>query len=84
MQTNVSLNTPDELVEFALLRKKCFEQLKTKLHELIEHPDGMFVIISESGNYALGKDGFEAHDQFEEHYPNDEGGRSCFSIGDAR
>lgn len=84
MQTSVSLNTPDELVKFALLRKKCFEQLKGKLHELVEHSNETIVIISENGNYALGKDGFEAHDCFEERYPNDEGGRGCFSLGDAR
>lgn len=84
MRTITSLRTPDELVAFALLRKKCFEQLRSKLPELSEQSDDRRVIISEKGNYSIGKDVFEAHDRFEEKFPGEKGGRACFFLGDVR
>ena len=76
--------TPDELLTFATNRKKCFDLLTAKRDELAEHPSDTLVIISENGNYTLGKDVFEACDRFADSYPNDHGKKACFSVGDVR
>lgn len=84
MRTIVSEKTPDELVEFALMRKRCFEQLRSKLPELADEPDGMMVIVSEKGNYAVGYDVFVAIDFFKEQFPEDRSQLASFCLGDAR
>lgn len=84
MRTLVSEKTPDELVEFALMRKRCFDQLRSKLSELADEPDDTRILISEDGNYAIGKDIFEAYDRFEEKFPREKSPRSSFFLGDAR
>jgi hypothetical protein len=65
--------TPDELLAFATNRKRCFDLLTAKHDELAKHPPDTLVIISENGNYTLGKDVFEACDSFAESYPDDHG-----------
>ena len=84
MRTIVSEKTPDELVKFALMRKRCFEQLRSKVQELADQPDDLRVLISEDGNYTTGKDVFEAFDRFEEKFPREKSERPCFFLGDVR
>jgi type II restriction/modification system DNA methylase subunit YeeA len=84
MRTIVSQMTPEELVEFALMRKRCFEQLRSKLSELSDQPDNLRVLIAENGNYTTGKDIFEAFDRFEEKFQEKKVKRACFFLGDAR
>jgi len=84
MKTIVSQLTPDELVEFALRRKKCFEHLRSKLSELTDEPDGMIVIVSEKGNYTVGYDVFVAVDLFKEMFPVDTSPFASFCLGDVR
>lgn len=84
MRTIVSEKSPDELVEFALRRKKCFEILRSKLPELADEPDGAVAVVSEKGNYAIGYDIFVAVDFFTERFPEDTSQRSSFVLGDIR
>ena len=84
MRSILSSLTPDELVDFALLRKRCFEQLRSRLPELAGQPDDLRVLISEDGNYATGKDIFEAFDSFEEKFPKEKSERASFFLGDVR
>ncbi|MGC9602514.1 MAG: hypothetical protein ABSE76_02135 [Minisyncoccia bacterium] len=74
--------TPDELLAFAITRKKCYDLLMAKRAEFVSCPINTWIIVSESGNYTLGNDVFEANDKFEELYPDDRGKRRSFSVGD--
>ncbi|MDB5224757.1 MAG: hypothetical protein JWO43_379 [Candidatus Adlerbacteria bacterium] len=78
----VSRMSPDELLQFAATRKACIDQLQKSKAEIQSLPADARLIVSEEGNYASGKDVFEAFDQFVEKFPDDRSQRASCKVGD--
>ena len=75
--------SPDELLAYAIRRKKWFDLIKPKLDELSALPKDTRIVVSENGNYGLGGNVFEACDRFHALYPNDRSKKlEWFQIGD--